>query len=123
MKGSRFTIILVSLVVSIPAGEAPVRFTDITAQAGIHFTHNSGRAGKKYLPETLGSGCAFFDADGDGWPDILLLNGKDFVPRGRKTLPALYHNNHNGTFTDITAGSGLDVEMYAMGVAIADFDN
>jgi hypothetical protein len=98
-------------------------FTDVTASAGIHFTHNSGRAGKKYLPETLGSGCAFFDADGDGWPDILLINSKDWTPRGRKSTAALYHNNRNGTFTDITAGSGLDIEIYGMGVAIADYDN
>src|SRR5882724_191239 len=101
----------------------PVHLTDVTSAAGIRFTHNSGRAGKKFLPETLGSGCAFFDADGDGWPDILLINSKDWTPRGRKSLSALYRNNHNGTFTDITAGSGLDVEMYGMGVAIGDFDN
>jgi len=104
---------------SIPA----VAFTDVTAQAGIHFTHNSGRAGKKYLPETLGSGCAFFDFDGDGWPDILLINGRDWTPHGRRSLPALYHNNRDGTFTDVTAGSGLDIEMYGMGVAIGDYDN
>ena len=104
-----------------PAGD--IVFTDVTSQAGIHFTHNAGRAGKKYLPETLGAGCAFFDADGDGWPDILLINSKDWSPRGRRSLPALYRNNHNGTFTDITAGSGLDIEMYGMGVAIGDFDN
>ncbi len=102
---------------------AEIVFTDVTAQAGIHFTHNSGRSGKKYLPETLGSGCAFFDADGDGWPDILLINGKNWTPGGKKSLPALYHNNHNGTFTDVTLGSGLDVEIYGMGVAIADYDN
>jgi len=101
----------------------PVHLTDVTSAAGIRFTHNSGRAGKKFLPETLGSGCAFFDADGDGWPDILLINSKDWTPRGRKSLSALYRNNHNGTFTDITSGSGLDAEMYAMGVAIGDFDN
>src|SRR5690242_17032114 len=100
-----------------------VQLTDVTSAAGIHFTHNSGRAGKKFLPETLGSGCAFFDADGDGWPDILLINSKDWAPRGRKSLLALYHNNRNGTFTDVTAASGLGVEMYGMGVAIADYDN
>jgi len=116
-------------LVVIPAGSpatvptaTPV-FADVTAKAGIHFVHNAGRTGKKYLPETLGAGCAFLDADGDGWPDILLINGKDFQPHGRKSLPALYRNNHDGTFTDITAGSGLDIEMYGMGVAIGDYDN
>src|SRR6185436_5623285 len=102
---------------------ADVKFTDITAASGVKFTHNSGRAGKKFLPETLGSGGAFFDADGDGWQDILLVNSKDWTPRGRKSLSALYRNNHNGGFTNITSGSGLDVEMYGMGVAIGDFDN
>jgi len=108
------------------AGETPgipVQFTDVTAQAGIHFVHNAGRSGKKYLPETTGAGCAFFDFDGDGWPDILLVNGRDFTPGGRHTTAALYHNNHDGTFTDVTKGSGLDVEMYGMGVAIGDYDN
>ncbi len=100
-----------------------VKFTDVTTAAGIHFVHNSGRAGKKYLPETLGSGGAFIDYDNDGWPDILLINSKDWTPHGRHSLPALYHNNHDGTFTDVTRGSGLDVEMYGMGVAIGDFDN
>jgi hypothetical protein len=100
-----------------------VQFTDVTAQAGIKFVHNAGKSGKKYLPETLGSGAAFFDADGDGWIDILLINSKDWTPRGRHSTAALYRNNHNGTFTDITRGSGLDVEVYGIGVAIADFDN
>jgi hypothetical protein len=104
-------------------GTPKVKFTDVTAAAGIHFVHNAGKAGKKWLPETMGSGCAFFDADGDGWPDILLVNGKDWTPRGRKSTAALYRNNHNGTFTDITAGSGLDIEIYGIGVAIADYDN
>ena len=106
---------------SAPANR--VQFTDVTAQAGIKFVHNAGKSGKKYLPETLGSGAAFFDADGDGWIDILLVNGKDWTPRGRRTTAALYHNNHNGTFTDVTRGSGFDVEMYGIGVAVADFDN
>ncbi len=103
--------------------QTTVQFTDVTQAAGIKFTHNAGRTGKKWLPETMGSGCAFFDADGDGWPDILLINGKDLIPHGRKTHAALYRNNHNGTFTDITAGSGLDIDIYGIGVAIADYDN
>jgi enediyne biosynthesis protein E4 len=115
----RFAIFLLAAAVL----SAQVKFTEVTSAAGIRFTHNSGRAGKKYLPETMGSGAAFLDVDGDGWPDILLLNSKDFAPRGRKSLSALYKNNRNGTFTDITAGSGLDIEMYAMGVAVADYDN
>src|SRR3984957_6862355 len=102
---------------------APIQFTDVTAQAGIKFVHNSGRAGKKFLPETVGSGVAGIAADGDGWPDLLLINSKDWAPRGRNSVPALYRNNHNGTFTDITAGSGLDVEIYGIGVAVGDFDN
>jgi hypothetical protein len=103
--------------------KAGLRFTDVTREAGISFTHNSGRAGKKWLPETMGSGCAFFDANGDGWLDILLVNSKDWAPRGRKSLPALYLNRGNGTFSNATAASGLGVEMYGMGVAIADYDN
>jgi enediyne biosynthesis protein E4 len=100
-----------------------IRFIDSTKKAGIHFVHHTGATGKKYLPETLGAGCAFLDLDGDGWPDILLINGKDFTPHRQKSLAALYRNNRNGTFTDITRGSGLDVEMYGMGVAVADYDN
>jgi len=114
---------VVSSTLLLPAGDEPVRFTDVTAAAGIHFLHNSGRAGKKWLPETMGSGCAFFDADGDGWLDILLVNGKDWTPRGRRTTAALYHNNHDGTFTDVTRGSGLDIEIYGLGVAVGDYDN
>ncbi len=106
-----------------PAPAAGIRFTDVTAASGVRFTHNSGRAGKKYLPETMGSGVALFDADGDGWLDILLINSRDWQPGKRRSLPALYRNNHNGTFTDITRGSGLDVETYGLGVAAADYDN
>lgn len=115
-----FLLLAATAVLAAPPA---VRFTDVTAAAGIHFTHNSGRAGKKWLPETMGAGCAFFDADGDGWPDNLLINGKDWTPHGRRSTPALYRNNHDGTFTDITKGSGLDIEIYGLGVAVADYDN
>jgi enediyne biosynthesis protein E4 len=125
MKRSYILLAVVGIVfaASTVSPQGSVRFTDITQSAGIRFKHNSGREGKKYLPETLGSGAAFFDYDNDGWPDALLINSKDWTPRGRRTLHALYHNNHNGTFTDVTAGSGLDVDMYGMGVAIGDYDN
>ena len=108
---------------ALPPAAEPVRFTDVTAAAGIRFTHNAGRSGKKWLPETMGSGCAFVDVDGDGWLDIVLINGKDLVPRGRRTTAALYRNNRNGTFTDITKSSGLDIEIYGLGVAVGDYDN
>ncbi len=111
-----------AMLAAIGTAETAIQFKDVTAAAGIKFTHNSGRAGKKYLPETMGSGCAFFDADQDGWPDILLLNSKDWTPRGRRSIGALYRNNRNGSFTNIIAGSGLDVEMYALGVAAGDFN-
>ncbi|MBI4484834.1 MAG: CRTAC1 family protein, partial [Acidobacteria bacterium] len=110
-------------VVTTAAAPSGITFTDVTAAAGIKFTHNSGRAGKKFLPETLGSGGAFFDADGDGWQDLILVNSKDWAPRGRRSLSALYRNNGRGGFTNITAGSGLDVELYGMGVAAGDYDN
>ncbi len=113
----------VAVIAAIPTAPPPVRFVDATASAGIKFVHNSGRAGKKWLPETMGSGCAFLDADGDGWPDVLLVNGKDWTPRGRRSVAALYRNNRNGTFTDITRGSGLDIEIYGLGVSVADYDN
>jgi hypothetical protein len=108
---------------TLPA-TSPITFRDITQQAGIHFVHNNGAFGKKYLPETLGSGVAFIDYDNDGWPDIFLVNGSDWAGHTQKhTTPKLYHNNHDGTFTDVTHKAGLDVEMYGMGVAVGDYDN
>ena len=101
-----------------------VRFEDITRTAGIHFVHNNGAFGKKWLPEAMGPGVAFIDYDNDGWQDILLVNGMDWPghTHKRSTL-ALYHNNHDGTFADVTQKAGLAVEMYGMGVAIGDYDN
>jgi hypothetical protein len=106
------------------------RLVDVTAQAGLQFRHNSGAYGGKLLPETLGSGCAFLDYDGDGWQDVLLLNGMDWPAaagrpghkRQRSTLK-LYRNNRNGTFSDVTVAAGLDLEIYGMGVAVGDYNN
>ena len=106
-------------------GAQTVHFNDITAQAGIRFTHNNGAFGKKWLPETMGPGCAFIDYDNDGYPDIILINGEDFSghPKGGATTLKLYHNNRNGTFTDVTAKAGLAIPMYGFGVAVGDYDN
>ena len=107
-----------------PRPSGPVEFTDVSAQAGVHFKHNSGAFGKKYLPETLGTGCAFLDYDNDGWQDILLVNSMDWPEhKSKKSYLALYHNNQDGTFTDVTRQAGLAVEMYGIGVAVADYDN
>jgi hypothetical protein len=108
---------------SLASAGVSIQFSDIAQKAGINFVHHNGATGKRLLPEAMGSGCAFIDLDGDGWPDILLINNRDWAPSGKHYFPALYHNNRNGTFTDITGGSGLDVEIYGMGVAVADYDN
>ena len=106
------------------AVKGPAEFRDVTASAGIKFVHNNGAFGKKYLPETLGPGVAFIDYDNDGWPDIFLVNGMDWPGHVTKhTTPKLYHNNHDGTFTDVTHKAGLDVEMFGLGVAVGDYDN
>lgn len=109
-----------------PADEVNVRFVDITDQAGIRWKHFSGARGKKYMAECETPGCAFFDYNNDGRPDILLLNGADWPERKTDRMPsrtALYRNEGNGRFTDVTKGSGLDVEMHTMGVAVGDYDN
>lgn len=110
---------------SLPAKFAEVTFTDVTAQAGIRFKHNNGAFGKKYLPETNGSGGAFLDYDNDGWQDVLLVNSTGFAdaPKKTNTVMALYHNNQNGTFTDVTAAAGLAKPIYGQGVAVGDYDN
>jgi hypothetical protein len=105
-----------------PSG--PIEFVDVTSQAGIHFKHNSGAFGKKYLPETMGSGVCFIDYDNDGWQDIFLVNSMDWPEhKTGKSYPALYHNNHDGTFTDVTREAGLSIESYGLGCAVGDYDN
>ena len=101
-----------------------IQFRDVTQQAGIRFVHNNGAFGKKFLPETMGPGVAFIDYDNDGWPDVFLVNGTDWPGHVQKhSTPKLYHNNRDGTFTDVTHKAGLDIEMFGMGVAVGDYDN
>lgn len=128
------TALLIALF--LLAGQLPARapqsknaaggttFRDVTQQAGIRFVHNNGAFGKKYLPETIGPGVAFIDYDNDGWPDIFLVNGMDWPGHVQKhSTPKLYHNNHDGTFTDVTQKAGLAIEMFGMGAAVGDYDN
>jgi hypothetical protein len=111
--------------ISAPARPAgPIEFVDVTSQSGIRFKHNTGAFGKKYLPETMGSGVCFLDYDNDGWQDIFFVNSMDWPEhKTGKSFPALYHNNHDGTFTDVTRQAGLAVETYGLGCAVGDYDN
>jgi enediyne biosynthesis protein E4 len=121
---SRFPLLRALSAASETIASPGFRFADVTSSAGIQFQHNSGAFGGKFLPETLGSGCAFLDYDRDGWQDILLINGMDWPGhKQRRSTLRLYHNNGNGTFTDVTSRAGLDVELYGMGVAVGDYDN
>jgi hypothetical protein len=111
-----------------PQVEIPLsKFTDVTSAAGIRFVHEHGAAGEKLLPETMGGGCAFLDYDADGDQDLLLVNSQRWPWDKRDSNgPAkmvLYQNDGTGKFSDATAGSGLDVSMYGMGVAVGDYDN
>jgi hypothetical protein len=99
-------------------------FTDVAAQAGLHAPLIYGPADHKtYIIETVGCGCAFFDYDNDGWLDIFLLSGtrEDGAPEG--AMNRLYKNNRDGTFTDVTAKSGLGRTGWASSVAVGDFNN
>ena len=101
-----------------------IQFMDVTAQAGIHFKYNSGAFGQKLLPETMGPGVCVLDYDNDGWQDILFVNSMDWPGhKSGKSFPALYHNNRDGTFTDVTRQAGLAVEMYGLGCTVGDYDN
>ncbi|MFN9263478.1 MAG: CRTAC1 family protein [Acidobacteriota bacterium] len=112
------------LLLALAAPEPRLQLVDVTRAAGINFSHHTGAFGARYLPETLGPGCAFLDYDNDGWLDVLLVNGQDWPghPR-RKAGLQLYRNNRNGTFSDVTRAAGLDFSFYGLGVAVADFNN
>jgi enediyne biosynthesis protein E4 len=97
---------------------------DVTAKAGITFSHTSSKD-KKFIFESMTGGVIIFDYDRDGWPDIYLTNAPtvDMAQAGQTSLGVLYHNNHDGTFTDLTQKSGLTKPCLAMGGAVGDYDN
>jgi enediyne biosynthesis protein E4 len=114
-------------------------FVDATEAAGIRFRHDNGASGRYFYPELFGGGVAVLDVDGDRWPDLLFVNASPSSSTASQASPSaapatrdgsrsarhgLYRNNRDGTFTDVSAGSGLDTaDRYALGASVADFDN
>ena len=127
MKNKNVVIFIILLAYTVPVlSSAEVQFVDVTAEAGINFQHVNGAEGAYHLPETLGSGGAFFDADNDGYLDIYLVNSGywDEVPSVKQVSSVLYRNNGDGTFTDRTATAGVaNRGNYGQGVACADYNN
>ena len=123
-------LVLGANLLSTPAQRSPgtakfiVTFEDVTTASGISWIHNNAHSAARHLPETVGAGCAFFDYDNDGWMDIYLVNSgrSDFYAPSSPLKNALYRNNHNGTFTDVTDKAGLAGGGFGMGVAAADYD-
>ncbi|HYK91459.1 MAG TPA: CRTAC1 family protein [Acidobacteriota bacterium] len=106
------------------AGESSDLFADITALSGIDFIHFNDASRHRYLPETMGSGAAFFDYDGDGRPDLYIVNGAPLAgDRSLARSGILYRNLDGVHFQDVTRAAGLDQPFYGMGVAVGDFDN
>ncbi len=104
----------------------PPLFEEIPpSRSGINWVHTNAMSPERYLPETLGPGCAFLDYDNDGWMDIFLVNSgpSDFYKPPRPLKNALYHNNRDGTFTDVTDKAGVGGAAFGMGVAVGDYDN
>ncbi|MDA2938348.1 CRTAC1 family protein [Acidobacteria bacterium AH-259-A15] len=118
---------LIAGAVPAPAPRAErqaVAFLDVTRRAGITFGHFNGATGKRYMPETMGSGVAVLDYDQDTWMDIFLVNGGSLEgPSPKSVTPALYRNNGDGTFSDVTRKVGLAIQLYGMGAAVADYNN
>lgn len=119
----------VALIAVAPAVDEPPRFIDHTVAAGIDFRHINGAFGHKWMPESLGAGVALFDADGDGWTDILFVQGTSWPGHEtavsvelREATMQLYRNRGDRTFENVTAGSGLEVPLYGFGAAPADYD-
>ncbi len=108
------------------AHPAPAWFVDIAPQAGLTVRNTNGAdTGKQYIVESTGSGVAILDYDNDGWPDIFLVNGTTLPSTETKEKPTshLFHNNHDGTFSDVTKGSGLEETFWGQGACVGDYDN
>ncbi len=123
--GGLFLPSLSGFAANVAQPASPYPFEEVPAEAsGIRWKHTAGYSAKKYLPETTGAGCAFLDYDNDGWMDIYLVNsGKcDFYEPDPPLRNALYHNNRDGTFTDVTEKARVGAGGYGQGVAVGDYD-
>src|SRR2546425_1927315 len=119
--GKLSLIVPLFLCTVLCADAQQIRFRDITAQAGIHFVHNNGAFGKKYLPETMGPGCAFIDYDNDGWPDILLANGENWTRLSRPaTTVKLDQHDLLAAFTVGARIARLPIPILVTCVALVD---
>jgi enediyne biosynthesis protein E4 len=126
MAQAAFFLILTSVAAESAKAPPIANFTDVAAKAGLTMTNVfGGRDTKKYIIETTGTGVAIFDYDNDGWPDIFLVNGTTLegFPAGKGPTSHLYRNNHDGTFTDVTAKAGLTATGWGQGVCVGDYDN
>ncbi|MBI1928211.1 CRTAC1 family protein [Candidatus Poribacteria bacterium] len=136
-----FTAFALLTLISAPTFAGQPQFVDVTKAVGIHFKHHDGRSGHRYFVEPLGSGAAFLDYDRDGFQDIYFVNGADLAsPQHPRSIPpskedrgdvggeglpwnALYRNNGDGTFTDVTETAGVGDTGYGMGCTVGDYDN
>ena len=129
--GAAAFMLLLAATQRVP--QSPIQFDDVTSRSGVHFRNEPSKTSRKYLPESMVGGVAMIDYDGDGKLDLYFVNGAalaDPMPKGKqpdKTDPRywnrLYHNNGDGTFTDVTEAAGVRGSGYDMGVATGDYDN
>jgi hypothetical protein len=111
---------------AFPTSKAVIRFEELSSSvSGITWIHSNAHSPERHLPETVGAGCAFIDYDNDGWMDIYLINSgaSDFYVPTTPLKNALYHNNRDGTFTDVTDKAGVAGGTFGMGVAVSDYDS
>ncbi len=115
----------VLIVVAVRQTESPIRFVNVAAEAKLAFKHENGASPQKYMPETMAGGSIILDFNNDGWPDIFFVNGGSFTDKqtAAGARHRLYRNNKDGSFTDVTAGSGIGVSGFGMGACSADYDN
>jgi len=123
MRSAWLVLVLISCGAVFAREQRYVEFTDITTVAGISFTHYKGANGISINREEFGPGVCVADFDGDGWIDIYFVNGRDLYNRGISARNALYRNNGDGSFTDVTGKAGVPGTGYAMGCVWGDYDN